>query len=151
MILAVNHNPCYWMNNKPRITSDFSKLHWTPKFPDNQRITDTYIRVCIFVCIFLHICVHSFRRCYARFGAYTNHTHIKIFVKQKTTSGKKTAQIGTNVRARVFLLLDCWLEVSLQGLRAPYMKKKQSNCQTKKIKIWSWVSQGARHQDELAD
>jgi hypothetical protein len=41
----------------------------------SQRITDTDI------CIFVHICVHSFRRCYTRFGAYPNYTHIKIFVK----------------------------------------------------------------------
>jgi hypothetical protein len=26
LILAVKHNVCYWMSNKPRITSDFSKL-----------------------------------------------------------------------------------------------------------------------------
>jgi hypothetical protein len=30
--------------------------------------------------------------------------------------------------------------------RAPYIKKKESNCKTKKIKIWT----GAPHQDELA-
>jgi hypothetical protein len=26
LILAVKNNVCYWMNNKPRITSDVSKL-----------------------------------------------------------------------------------------------------------------------------
>jgi hypothetical protein len=26
LILAVKHNLCYWMSNKPCITSDFSKL-----------------------------------------------------------------------------------------------------------------------------
>jgi hypothetical protein len=36
-------------------------------------------------------------------------------------------------------------------VRAPYMNKKESNCQTKKFKIWSSYQKGARHQDKLAD
>jgi hypothetical protein len=97
------------MSNKPRITSEFSKLQLTPKFTDNQLIADRYILVCIFVCIFVHICVHFFRRCYTRFGAYPNCTQIKIFTKKNNLWEKKrkkkeraTAQVGTNVRARVF-------------------------------------------------
>jgi hypothetical protein len=27
--------------------------------------------------------------------------------------------------------------------RAPYKKRKESNCKTKKIKIWSWATKGA--------
>jgi hypothetical protein len=92
------------MSNKPRKTSDFSKLQQTPKFTDNQRITD------IDICIFVHICIHSFHRRYTRFGAYPNCTHIKIFVKkEKIVRGggeegknKVPAQIGTNVGARGF-------------------------------------------------
>jgi hypothetical protein len=57
---TVKHNLCYWMSNKPHITSDISKLQYTLKFTDNQRITDADI--CIFVCTFLHICLLSFRR-----------------------------------------------------------------------------------------
>jgi hypothetical protein len=30
---------------------------------------------------FVHICVYSFHICYTRFGAYPNHTHITISVK----------------------------------------------------------------------
>jgi hypothetical protein len=74
-ILAVKCTLCYWMSNKLRITSDFSKLQQTPKYTDNKRITDTDI--CIFVSIFVHICVYSFHMCYKRFGAYPNHTHKK--------------------------------------------------------------------------
>jgi hypothetical protein len=85
------------MTNKPRITSDFSK----------QRISDTDI--CIFLCISVDICNHSFRRCYTQFGVYPNCTQIKITVKyllgkRRKNEEKKdtTAQIGTNVRARGF-------------------------------------------------
>jgi hypothetical protein len=35
--------------------------------------------------------------------------------------------------------------------RAPYMKKKETNCHAKKCNIWSIAPKGARHQDELAD
>jgi hypothetical protein len=51
-----------------------------------------------------HICIHSFRGCYTRFDAYPNYIQIKIFVKAtyKCFERKKPAQIGTNVRARVF-------------------------------------------------
>jgi hypothetical protein len=31
------------------------------------------------------------------------------------------------------------------------LHEEERNCQTKKIKIWSWVPQGTRHQNELAD
>jgi hypothetical protein len=88
------------MSNKSRIISDFSKLQQTPKFTDNQRITDIYI----------YILVHSFRKFYTWFCAHPNHTHIKTFVKKKATWGKTrkrkkkkaTAQIGSNVRVRIF-------------------------------------------------
>jgi hypothetical protein len=48
----------------------------------------------------------SFRRCYTRFGAYSNCTHIKIIVK-KHLGGKKKRKtqhhrLGTNFRACVF-------------------------------------------------
>jgi hypothetical protein len=88
------------MSNKPNITSSF--LNYNRYFADNQRITDTDI--CIFVCIFVHTCVHSFRRYYTRFGVYPNHIHITIIVKNNLLKKKKntTAQIGTNVRARGF-------------------------------------------------
>jgi hypothetical protein len=32
----------------------------------------------------------------------------------------------------------------------PYTEKKESNCQTKKFKIWPWALQRALHQGELA-
>jgi hypothetical protein len=80
LILAVKRNLCYLMSKKPRITSDFSKLQQTPKFTDDQTITDTDI--CIFVRMYVHICVYSFHLCYIRFGAYPNHAHIKIIVKK---------------------------------------------------------------------
>jgi hypothetical protein len=35
--------------------------------------------------------------------------------------------------------------------RVPYMKKQESNCHSKKCKIWSSAPKGARHRDELAD
>jgi hypothetical protein len=106
LIIAVKHNLCYWMSNKPLISSDFSKLQYISKFTD----------ICIFVCIFVHICVYSFHMCYTRFGAYPNHTHIKIIVKKKKQAvgggGEETEQIGTNITAHI-LMLDCWLEVGL--------------------------------------
>jgi hypothetical protein len=55
LILAVKHN--------------VSQM--CPKFTDNQRIAD--IDLCIFICIFVHICVYSFHMCYTWFGAYPNH------------------------------------------------------------------------------
>jgi hypothetical protein len=64
LLLAVKHSLLYWIS-KPRKTSNFSKLKLTPKFNDNQRITDTDI--CIFMCMFVHICVYSFHMCYIRF------------------------------------------------------------------------------------
>jgi hypothetical protein len=53
----------------------------------DQRATDTDI--CIFVCIFVHICVCSFHMCYIRFGAYPNHMHIQIIVKKHVVGKKK--------------------------------------------------------------
>jgi hypothetical protein len=47
---------------------------------DNQRITDTDI--CIFVSIFVQICIHSFCRCYTRFAAYPYYIQIQMFTKQ---------------------------------------------------------------------
>jgi hypothetical protein len=49
------------------------------------------------------------------------------------------------------VVMSLVLSLGLSSERAPYMKKEESNCQTKKIKIWSWALKGARHQDELAD
>jgi hypothetical protein len=85
LILAVKHSLCYWISNKPSRT--FSKLQYTPKFNDNQRITDTDIR--IFVCIFVHICVYFFHMCYMRFDAYPNDMHIQIIVKNNLFGKKK--------------------------------------------------------------
>jgi hypothetical protein len=39
----------------------------------------------------------------------------------------------------------------LSSERALYLKKKESNCHSKKCKIWSSAPKGAQHQDELAD
>jgi hypothetical protein len=39
----------------------------------------------------------------------------------------------------------------LSSERAPYMKKKESNCHSKKCKICSLAPKWARHQDELVD
>jgi hypothetical protein len=75
LILAVKHNLCYWMSNKPRKISHVSKLQQTPKFTDNQRTIDTDI------CIFVHIWVYSFHMRYTRFGAYPNRIHITIIIK----------------------------------------------------------------------
>jgi hypothetical protein len=71
---TVKHELCYWMSNKPRITSDFSKLQQIPKFTDNQ-----------------YMYTHSFRRCYTRFNAQPNYMHIQIFVKTtcKCSSAKQ--------------------------------------------------------------
>jgi hypothetical protein len=47
-----------------------------------------------------------------------------------------------------------WLHCKLLAcslVREDTLHEVESNCQTKKIKIWSWASQQARHQDELAD
>jgi type IV secretory pathway VirB3-like protein len=44
---------------------------------------------CLFVCIFVHICVYSFHMCYIRFGAYPNHMHIQIIVKKLVEKRKK--------------------------------------------------------------
>jgi hypothetical protein len=90
------------MSNEPRITDIFYKLQWIPKFTDNQGITDT--DMCI-VSIIVHLCVHSFCRCYTRFGAYSKCIHIEMIAKitcKYFQRGKKTAHMETNVRARVF-------------------------------------------------
>jgi hypothetical protein len=100
---TVKHNLCYWMSNRLQITTDFYKLQWTPKFTDNQRITDT--DTCIFVSIFMHICIHSLHRCCTRFGSYPNYilVYIKMFVKTTCKCFlKKTAHIGVNARAGIF-------------------------------------------------
>jgi hypothetical protein len=39
---TAKHSLCYWMSNEPRITTNFYKLQWTPKFTDNERIAGTY-------------------------------------------------------------------------------------------------------------
>jgi hypothetical protein len=43
---------------------------------NKQKIIDT--DKCIFVFIFVHICVYLFHICYIRIGDYPNHTHIII-------------------------------------------------------------------------
>jgi hypothetical protein len=100
----IKHDLCYWMINKLCTTSNFSRLQQTPKFTDNQRI------------IFVHICVHSFCRCYKRFGAYPNYTHIKIFVKTtyECFSIKQQHRLGLML-GLVYLMPYCWLEVSLHS------------------------------------
>jgi hypothetical protein len=57
-----------------------------------------------------YICVHPFRRCYTRFGAYPNYTHIQIIVKnnllgkklRKNRKENTAAQIGLNVMVSGF-------------------------------------------------
>jgi hypothetical protein len=47
-----------------------------------------------------------------------------------------------------------WLHSQLQTsplIREGAFHKETNNCQTKKIKIWSWAPKESRHQDELAD
>jgi hypothetical protein len=39
----------------------------------------------------------------------------------------------------------------LSSERALYMNKKESNCHSEEIIIWSSLPKGAEHQDELAD
>jgi hypothetical protein len=115
LILVVMHNLCYWTSNKPIITSDFSRRQYTPKFTHTD------------ICIFDHIWVHSFRRCYTLLvpnqiiKLYNNVDHrniIQIFVKKtcgkKKVKRKKTLQIGINVMLGLsYLMPDCWLVVSL--------------------------------------
>jgi hypothetical protein len=51
-------------------------------------------------------------------------------------------------------LTSAWLHCKLLSrslVREGTPKKKESNCQAKKIKIWSWAPKGTRHQAELAD
>jgi hypothetical protein len=75
-------------------------------------IKESQIQIYVIVSIFVPTCIHSFRRCYARFGAYPNYIPITLLYKQlvnvqtkrkkKRKKNKKKAQIGTSVRARVF-------------------------------------------------
>jgi hypothetical protein len=73
------------------------KIQWTSKFTNNQGITVT--DTCIIVSIFVHICIHYFRGCYTRFGAYLNYIRIKCLQKQlvnvfkEKKERKNTAQI----------------------------------------------------------
>jgi hypothetical protein len=62
----------------------------------------------------MHMCVHSFRRCYTRFGAHPNYMHIQIFVKttRKCFSIKQQHRYGL-MSGLAYLMSDCWLEVSL--------------------------------------
>jgi hypothetical protein len=96
------------MSNKPLITSDFCRLQYIPEFIDNHRITDSDI------CIFVHICVHSFRGCFTRFGTFPNYIHIKVFVKTtcKCFSTKQQHRYGLKLWL-ANLMSNCWLEVSL--------------------------------------
>jgi hypothetical protein len=78
---------------------------------------DMWCDICIFVCIFVHICVYSLHMCYTRFGAYPNRMHITILVIVKKTCWKKRKvktrekkqkrksqqhRLETNVRIRAF-------------------------------------------------
>jgi hypothetical protein len=95
------------MSNEPRITTDFFFTNYN-ELPNLPIIKESQIQ--IYVSIFLHICIDYFRRCYTQFGAYPNYIQIKMFVKtihkcfqrKRKERIKKTAQIGTIVRARVF-------------------------------------------------
>jgi hypothetical protein len=50
----------------------------------------------MFVCIFVHIRVYSFRRCYTQFGAYPNHMHITIIVKNNLLKNEKRKNNSTD-------------------------------------------------------
>jgi hypothetical protein len=39
--------------------------------------------ICMFACLFVHICLYSFHKCFVRFVAYPNHILIQIIVKTK--------------------------------------------------------------------
>jgi hypothetical protein len=61
----------------------------------------------MYIC--MHICsrVYSFHVCYIQFGAYPNHMHIQIIVKnnllgKKQKRKKQQHRLGTNVRVRGF-------------------------------------------------
>jgi hypothetical protein len=65
-------------------------------------IKESQIQIYVFVCIFVHICVYSFHMCYTRFGAYPNHMHIQIIVKNNLLKkkGKKSRQEKTTTQIR---------------------------------------------------
>jgi hypothetical protein len=57
----------------------------------------------MFAGIFVKIRIHSLRGCYARFGAYPNYIHIKIYKRNNLNeSNKATARIEIGVRALIF-------------------------------------------------
>jgi hypothetical protein len=79
----------------------------------------------------------------------------KIIVKQrklKSEPGTKT-NWPTDCRSKYNMNLNL-LHITanyrsiLSSERAPYLKKKESNCHSKKCNIWSPAPNGARHQDD---
>jgi hypothetical protein len=74
--------------------------------------------MCIFVRIFVHICVHSFCRCHARFGAYPNYIGLKCFVKTCCKCFKKKNRKQNRwglMLGFAYLMPDCRLEVTLHS------------------------------------
>jgi hypothetical protein len=61
--------------------------------------------ICMFVFMFVHVCVLSFRWCCTRFGAYPLYIRIKISVK---TTAAQRLMLGLE-----YLMPDCWIEVNL--------------------------------------
>jgi hypothetical protein len=61
--------------------------------------------------------------------------HIKIIVKINLWEKRKKKKSNSTDRERLML--------GLASERAPHMKKKESNCHSKKCKIWSSAQKGA--------
>jgi hypothetical protein len=53
LILAVKHNLCYWMSNKPRITSDFYSKNYN-RLPNLSIIKESQIH------IYVHLFIYAF-------------------------------------------------------------------------------------------
>jgi hypothetical protein len=108
--LAAKHKLCYWMSNKPRITSCFSKLQLTLKITDKQRITARDIYE-IYACLYAYLCVCVFipSAGHTGVGSFPNYIHMKVFVKTTCKSFPIKQQEG----GLAYLMPDCGLEVTL--------------------------------------
>jgi hypothetical protein len=67
---------------------------------------------------------------------YASHAALSMVTLKISLCTNVTLTLGWTT-----LLMGCMGEGALE----PYTEKKESNCQTKKIKIWSWDPQRTRH------
>jgi hypothetical protein len=114
---TVKHNLCYWMSNKPRITGDYFFIQNTMRFQIyrwSRNHNYRYIYNCKHICAYMHLFLPQVLYtgwCLSKL--YTDTIFVKKTCKcfqrkerkkkEKWKKQGKKAQIGTSVRARLFI------------------------------------------------